>query len=141
MSKLIAILEDDAARILAMRQWLAMRYSMYEQVFFGEAAPLIEWLGDHVGETSLISLDHDLEPPLGSSPNYDSGTGRDVANFLAAQVPSCPIIIHSTNVPAALGMMFVLQDACWQVQKVLPYEDTLWIKEIWGPMVRQLIAE
>ena len=44
MSKVIAILEDNAARRTAMQQLAADKFFMYPCRFFVASAPMIEWL-------------------------------------------------------------------------------------------------
>lgn len=134
----IAILEDNLDRQEAMKGWLNARLHSYEHLFFDEAAPMNAWLETNLAETLLVSLDHDLDlKPTGDGRWRDTGTGREVADWLAAHAPVCPVIIHSTNVPAADGMASVLSAAGWQVASVRPYGDLAWVGEAWWPLVRE----
>jgi hypothetical protein len=138
MSLKIVILEDNLDRQAAMKSWLSDRLYMYEHFFFDEATPMIAWLQNHLAETLFISLDHDLDlKPSGDGRWLDPGTGRDVADFLATQNASCPLLIHSTNTVAVDGMVEVLTQSGWSVQRVTPYGDLTWINEAWWPVVKE----
>ena len=138
MPKKIAILEDNLDRQSAMQAWLNDRLYMYEHFFFDEAPVINYWLQANLPETLLISLDHDLDlKPTGDGRWFDPGTGRDTADFLAQQVPTCPVLIHSTNAPAVHGMTDVLTEQGWTVGIVTPYGDLAWIDEVWWPAVKQ----
>ena len=103
---------------------------------------MIDWLTQHLEEVIVISLDHDLDLVPGESGRFiDSGTGRDVADFLAQHAPCCPVVLHTTNQPAAQGMEMVLVDAGWHVRRVSPYGDMEWIDEVWFPTIRNQIVE
>ena len=69
----------------------------------------------------------------------DPGDGRDVAEFLAGQTPCCPVLIHSTNGPAADSMYFTLDDAGWTVDKIAPFGED-WIEAYWRPTVVPLLS-
>ena len=137
----IAILEDNADRTVAMRSVLAEVLYMYEPHFFPTAPLMVEWLEHHIHETLMISLDHDLELPVQSVDRTDPGTGRDVADALAERVPSCPVVIHTTNGPAGEGMVNVLNDALWQTHRVVPYDDLRWVRETWLPVIRSALFD
>src|SRR5438105_932342 len=92
MPDFIAILEDDGSRIDAMSPWLQSLVPEFEPVFFTSAGARIDWLKAHLAEASLISLDHDL--PVICVDGSEGGTGREVADYLAALPPTCPIIVH-----------------------------------------------
>lgn len=98
---------------------------------------MLTWLPGHLQACVLISLDHDLES---TDPDLNPGSGREVADWLATQEPVCPVIVHSTNVPAAAGMLRVLEEAGWTTRRVLPYDDLLWINELWRDTVRELLG-
>jgi len=68
---------------------------------------------------------------------------RDVAidDWLARAEPCCPIVVHTTNRPAADGMDLALTDAGWQLERIMPYESCRWIAEAWLPLVRRLIVQ
>jgi hypothetical protein len=71
---------------------------------------------------------------------FDPGTGRDVADWLATNRPVCPVIIHSTNDLAVPGMQRVLEDSGWNCRCVTPYGDLDWIREIWHDAVAEILA-
>lgn len=125
----IAILEDNLERREVMRACIADRFYMYETCFFDAAAPMIDFLKEHLADCLVIALDHDLELRTGSDGRcIDPGTGRDVADFLASEKPTCPVIIHSTNAEAAVGMKMILKDAGWKTRRVIPSDGTDWIR-------------
>ena len=135
----IIILEDDARRVEIMRARLR-RFDTLEHCFFEASATMIDFLQAHLSEAVLICLDHDL--PIYRDKDgelHDFGTGREVTDFLAHETPCCPVIIHSTNSSAALGMEIVLTEAGWKAFRVIPYGDLEWIDEIWISAVRQAI--
>jgi hypothetical protein len=137
----IAILEDNEDRQAEMRSCLADRFYQYEIRFFDRAAEMIDFLKENLDEVLVLCLDHDLElKPGRSGRRIDPGTGRDVADYLAGNPPVCPVVIHTTNVPAALGMERVLRDSHWETHHVLPYGDLEWIQEQWFRTVRRAIV-
>jgi len=134
----IAILEDNLERLAIMRSWLADRFYMYDAHFFDESAELIRFFDDYLSECLVIALDHDLEMKPGQNGRcIDCGTGREVADYLANKNPVCPIIIHTTNADAAVGMQMVLKDAGWQTRRVIPFDDLDWIEKSWFPALRR----
>jgi CheY-like chemotaxis protein len=133
MAPRIVILEDNARRRAEMARVLH-REGFAPPTFFLTAGAMIAGMS-HAYPADLISLDHDLEPDVDQ---HDPGTGRDVADFLAAREPVCPVIIHSTNYPAALGMEAELVDRGWRVERIAPYSDLAWIDEAWLPLVVEL---
>jgi hypothetical protein len=141
MAHKIAILEDNKERQAAMRYWLADRFFMYEACIFADAKEMIQFLDRSLGETLVISLDHDLELTNGANGRCaDPGTGRQVADFLATRKPVCSVIIHTTNSDAAIGMRTVLEEAGWRTRRVVPHDDLQWINTHWFPAVRRAIV-
>ena len=109
-------------------------------IFFEDARQTLSWLAEHLGETDLISLDHDL--PIrrdGENRVIDCGTGRQVADYLATLPPTCPVIVHSSNVPCGDGMAAVLRAAGWPCRRVYPRDDLAWIDDQWAEAVRDYI--
>src|SRR5262245_41821767 len=133
----LVILEDNDDRIRVMTDVLADKFPFYDRKFFRTAPAAVKWLEGHLDAAVCISLDHDLEPAAGEQ--ADPGTGREVADFLAQRQPQCPIVVHTTNVPAAVGMEMALTDVGWSVARVLPYGDTAWIAAAWLPAIRDAI--
>jgi hypothetical protein len=117
------------------------RFYLFETKFFDDAAAMIKFLDAHLTDTIVLSLDHDLElKPNQNGGLTDPGTGREVADYLARQAPVCPVIIHASNVPAALGMEMVLREALWETHRVLPFDDLEWIPTQWFRSVRRAIV-
>jgi hypothetical protein len=133
----IAILEDNDERIAAMQRYLADKFQFFSMQFFRTADGAVEWIREHSDQIICLSLDHDLECPLGAP---DPGCGRDVAEFVAGLHPRFPIVIHSTNSHAAIAMEALLQERGWTVSRVLPYGDLAWVAEIWLPSIRAAIV-
>ena len=135
----IAILEDDDRRLGAMCACVEARWAAYAAVAFDNAGEMIAWLGDHLAEVALISLDHDL--PLaqtrGDGAAVEAGDGRMVADWLAARPPACPVIVHTSNEQFAPGMMRVLRDGGWTHCRVYPHEDCAWIATAWAEEIRK----
>ncbi|MAT16867.1 MAG: hypothetical protein CMJ46_16530 [Planctomyces sp.] len=90
---------------------------------------------------AALSLDHDLISPEGNeSKESDPGDGRDVTRRLRMYPPVCPVLIHSTNKPAAATMKQDLKDGGWKTRSVVPYGDLDWIPELWLPTILRMIA-
>jgi CheY-like chemotaxis protein len=137
----IVILEDNHGRRAAMEDCLRDRFHQHEVVFFGDASMMCKFLDQDLASVLLIDLDHDLElEPTKNGPSKDPGTGREVADFLAARQPVCPVIVHTTNSAAGDGMEFLLCEAGWSVHRVHPYGDTEWIATSWFRAVRNAIV-
>jgi CheY-like chemotaxis protein len=141
MAMKIVILEDNAERQAMMRACLADRFYTFEPKFFDTAAETIDFLRENLRETVAIALDHDLEMKVGSHGRLlDPGTGREVASFLATQEPACPVILHSTNTDAVVGMHEELEEAGWKTKRVVPFEDMTWIERDWFFAMRRAIV-
>lgn len=95
---MIVILEDNERRIAAMTSVLRKVLPAASAICFEDARQMLAWLADRLGEADLISLDHDL-PVRRDEENrlIDCGTGREVANYLAALPPTCPVIVPGGN--------------------------------------------
>ena len=124
-----------------MKAWLAGTFPDVKIVIHGDADAMIDWLGQHLGEVTLISLDHDLPVRSIDGKSVDCGTGRQVADYLASVPPTCPVIIHSSNDPCAAGMFFALKDAGWPCSRVYPCDDLAWIASAWADRVQQYLRE
>jgi CheY-like chemotaxis protein len=139
----VIVLEDNEERRTVMRDCLQDRFPQYEPQFFISATEMLSFLR-RVAHTEflLIALDHDLEMvPRDDGGLVDPGTGRDVADYLATQTPICPIVIHTTNAPAGVAMQALLEDAGWNVTRVVPYGDIDWISQTWFRAVRDAIVD
>ena len=86
----------------------------------------------------LISLDHDLDPEEGVT--TDPGTGWDVAKYLAALPPVCPVIIHTSNGERGEWMMGEFDLGGWRSVRVPPLGDD-WIEHDWRLIVRRLLKK
>lgn len=142
MSYTIAILEDNVRRIERMKPCLTRLLPDCPQVFFESAHEMITWLAHHQGEVGLIALDHDL--PLRRSPDgqyIDFGTGRLVAEYLAGQPVTCPVIVHSSNDVGAVAMVYALEHAGWPVIRVYPCDDMQWVDSAWAQAIHRFMAE
>jgi CheY-like chemotaxis protein len=135
------ILEDDPARASAMTAALRELLPTGQSIFFEDAGAMLAWLAEHLGEADLISLDHDL-PIRRDEDNrlIDCGTGRQVADYLAALPPPCPVIVHSSNAACAAGMAAVLRKAGWPCRQVHPRDDLVWIGQEWIEAVTRCLG-
>lgn len=141
MSLSLAILEDEDDRRRAMADCFQDRFPQYPIRFFATAAEMIWYLQRHRSELIAIALDHDLElVPITDRENLDSGTGRNVADFLATVAPTCPVVIHTTNEHAGFAMEETLRQAGWPTSRVVPYGDLEWISEVWFRVIRDAIV-
>lgn len=135
---MIALLEDDARRLEAMQSVLEKLVSCACHRF-SNTPDLITYLRDNLRSVSLICLDHDLGPnQQRDGQPFDPGTGRDVVNFLANQIPTCPVIIHTSNHFAGLGMEMALREAAWPYAWVVPWNDLEWVQSDW---MREVIKQ
>jgi hypothetical protein len=138
---IIAILEDDDRRQQAMREHLGRRFPACEPAFFDNAPDMLNWLQTHLAEVALVCLDHDLGPNRTRAGQvFDPGNGRDVANYLAACAPRCPIIVHTSNPEAAPGMLWELESAGWTVRRVIPFDDLQWVESSWAERVAECLS-
>jgi CheY-like chemotaxis protein len=141
MGQKIVILEDNADRQAVMRRCLADRFYTFDAHFFDDARDTIRFLEEHLPETILVALDNDLDLKPGPDGRcIDPGSGRDVANFLATQPPTCPVIIHTTNSDAAVASEAALREAGWKTNRVIPFDDMAWIETDWFFAVRRAIV-
>ncbi|MBK8268403.1 MAG: hypothetical protein IPK83_08925 [Planctomycetes bacterium] len=85
---------------------------------WANAFEMAESIGDWLDRATLISLDHDLFLPDGTSDAW--GDGKVVARMLAARRPIAPVIVHTSNRDGARSMMEILEDGGWSVFRVAP---------------------
>ncbi len=145
---IVAILEDDAGRVNAMGDRLKESFNDLAYIFFNNAPDMIEWLENHLHECIAISLDHDLGPSWQRNDKlFDPGTGRDVVDYLATKYPQCPVIIHSSNHRAVIGMEMALCEANWNVERVIPFVSlgsligsAEWIDTDWTETINRLLT-
>jgi hypothetical protein len=100
VARLVAILDDTAARVVEMRAVLREVLPECEVVAFDNVADFVDWQPGGLGEAVLISLDHDLgpsrEPREAGGERFEPGIGRDAADVMALYAPTCP---SSSTVP------------------------------------------
>ena len=136
MAMLIAILEDNADRVLAMKKWLDDRLSMYDRFITNDPHELIDKLRERMEDVLAVSLDHDLhERPDGST----ELTGMMVVDFLGTQRPRFPVLLHTSNVRDGETMKRRLLSKEWRVTWVTPFDDTTWIGNDWYPTLKKAI--
>lgn len=137
----IVLLEDDEERALRMMASLRTAVPAVEIHRFDEAPSLIAWLGQHLARVTVLSLDHDLGPSRAAADGArrEPGTGRDVVDNLVGLAPRRPVVIHSANVPAALGMHFALDATGWSSVRVPPFREFAWIDLTWVPTLVRLL--
>jgi hypothetical protein len=139
----IVILEDNLDRQTEMAACLADRFPQFDVELFVNSHELVEFLGEtDLRSIALISLDNDLELiPAANGSLIDPGDGVEVASWLSRRPPACPVIVHTTNTLAGDRMMELLDASDWQAARVVPYDDTAWVHEIWRRAVRDAIVE
>ncbi|MBB3210604.1 hypothetical protein FHS27_006452 [Rhodopirellula rubra] len=133
----LLMLEDDLDRI---RRFTAIVKSCHPNARLEVYRTAPEFIAAYVtlGEIPcLVCLDHDLFADSPSDP--DPGDGRDVSAYLTTQTPVSPVLIHSTNAPAADSMMYSMRDAGWTVDRIAPIGDD-WIESYWFPTASEMIA-
>lgn len=141
MRKVIAILEDNADRRAAMRACVADRFYTFDARFFDDAREMVAFLADRLEDVLVISLDNDLDMKDGPDGRaVDVGEGRQVAAFLAARAPVCPVILHSSNTNAVEAMTELLRAAGWKTKRVVPMDDTAWINDDWFFAMRRALV-
>lgn len=140
MPGVIFILEDNPARVVEMHRVLDEELPDFDRRIEDDEATAIAWLKQHQADVVLVSLDHDLDSVVrpGEPPGIDHGWGRGVADFLATQEPTCPVVVHTSNATAGDGMYFELVRAHWPTFRVYPFEHHTWIERDWRAMIRRL---
>lgn len=133
------ILEDNPHRTLSFQHAAETSGFSAPIRIWRIAAQMMQELPELLPGASLLSLDHDLYKLSENDP--EPGCGRDVANFLAAQKPTCPVIIHSTNTDAAWGMYNELTMAGWRVEIIHHLDESGWIETRWLALVRQMTSD
>ncbi len=129
---MIFILEDNADRIEHFGIQLGSLAHHVEKT----VPEAIAWLTEHKDEVSLYSLDNDLYVP---DFDGDEGEGWELCEWMLANVPRIPIIVHSTNAHASMRMKMACGEAGLEFHRVVPYLDTQWIGEAWIATVRQAL--
>jgi hypothetical protein len=132
----ILILEDNNERIRAFESAIASLSSEFVLRTWRDAPTMIAECGDCLEDACLISLDHDLVAI--ESSRADPGSGLEVAEFLSARRPSCPVILHTSNHERRWSMHNAFRLAGWDVEIVAPIGDD-WIRSSWLPRAKTLI--
>jgi hypothetical protein len=137
---LVVILDDEEERRGRMVSLLSYVRPDIPIHYFDNAPDLLQALPALLSRCILLSLDHDLGPLRErAGQRFDPGVGRAITEALATLAPSCPVIVHSSNAPAAQGMLNDLRYANWQTIRVVPYGDLDWIRAAWLPAVTMLL--
>ena len=136
--KTILILEDNEERIADFGKAVGQLGDEYELKVWHDAHSMRAECEAYFNSAALISLDHDLNPMLGTTD--DPGTGLDVAIFLADFMPVCPVLLHSSNTDRVYSMHNELRFAGWIVDRVGPL-GAGWIESSWLGRVRAILAE
>ena len=134
MALTIAILEDDSRRRLAMDRRLTERLWMYDVVYFDMPHAFCRWLERNSERVLFASLDHDMnrvEDCLAAGDDFQIGNGYDASEWLARRRPAFPVILHTSNAPAAARMESLLREAGWRVEWIVPAGDLEWIDREW----------
>src|SRR5262249_54281609 len=98
----------------------------------------IDWLRQPGVRLALLCLDHDLGPNRRRDGEvFDPGTGRDVVDYLLTWEPACPVIVHSSNGPAAAGMRQALKEAGWVHARDVPLNVVGWVEPPGRAMARK----
>ncbi len=133
----ILMLEDDHDRIIRFNAIFTQHDDETQLIIRRTAPGFIETHAQLQSTPMLIALDHDLFTDNADDP--DPGDGRDVAKHLADCQPVCPVLIHSTNRPAAESMLLTLRDAKWTADRIAPIGDD-WIEAYWYPIAVEMMA-
>lgn len=128
MPRALVLLEDSPGRVRAVEAWLEAREDLL-LVHRARAGELIEWLGAHLADAALISLDYHLG---GGGP--DAGTGLDVALWLSTREPVCPVLVHTSDHTAAGYVVQVLSDGGWSARAAGFSAET------WGQLASELLS-
>jgi len=134
--KTILLLEDNAERIAGFQNAVAALGNCFDLKIWHDAPSMIAACAAFFPNAALICLDHDLNPQPGGP--AETGTGLEVAQFLADFLPVCPVLIHSSNTDRVYSMHNELRFADWIVDRVGPLGSD-WIETSWSRRVRELL--
>jgi len=136
---LLIVLEDNSDRVTEMKKCLESLKASPKTIFFDNAPDMIHWLVKNFNSIGLISLDHDLGPNrVRDGETFDPGTGKDVVLRLIEHSPLFPVILHTSNYDAVIGMLTDLELSGWEVVRTIPMEGESWIRETWLPMIKKM---
>lgn len=126
---LLAVLEDDARRIVQTQSASASVLAECELKFFTDANEMKSWLPSNLDQVQLLSLDCDLDAT--ALAGVECGSGEDVIDFLVQRLPKCPIIIHSSNALRAPAMHMQLAFAGCAAVRLCPFSDgERWVRDV-----------
>ena len=112
---IIAILEDNTARVEIMRRAVAVLPRPFDLRHFDSVEGLKSLATSQFARVRLMSLDFDLE----NSSAHNAGTGMDAVQYLAKRrSPICPVIVHTSSAKDALAMSELLTGNGWTVKRV-----------------------
>ncbi|MCZ6690099.1 MAG: hypothetical protein O7H41_10885 [Planctomycetota bacterium] len=138
---LFGLLDDDAGRKEGMLRILSREYPAHEVRFFDNAPDMVDWLRTDPEGLILLSLDHDLGPNRERDGEiFDPGTGRQVAEVLLDRTWRVPVVVHSSNGPAADGMQVTLETEGWKVSRSYPFADLDWLEKDWIDVIRESLG-
>ncbi|HEY1170475.1 MAG TPA: cyclic-phosphate processing receiver domain-containing protein [Verrucomicrobiae bacterium] len=132
----ILILEDNEERRTGFTAVLKELAPDCRILFWNNARVMIDEFPPHLANARLISLDHDLNEVALAE---DARDGLLVAEFLATQKPSSPVIVHSSNYERSLSMVNELTYGGWTVERIGPVCAD-WITTLWQPVVAKLLS-
>lgn len=132
---MLLMLEDDRDRIDRFTATLGAVAPGMPLMVWRSAAKMIREIEPFLPAARLISLDHDLEPVEAED---DPGDGIDVARYLAARPPVCPVIIHSSNGSRSDWMIGEFELGGWESKRVAPIGED-WIEAYWSAVVRRIL--
>lgn len=133
----LLMLEDDAERLVRFEATVQKHFPKRQLVVWRSAVSMLAELEPHLSAAALILLDHDLEVEAGQP---DPGDGLDVAKWLAERPPTCPVIIHTSNVRRGDAMEGELDLAGWEYGRVGPIGDD-WIEVDWYRLVKRFLRQ
>lgn len=126
---LIAVLEDDAWRTVAMRAAALSSIADCDIRFFDNVRQMEEWLAANGEHVDLVSLDCDLD--CGVLANEELGSGEEITPFLAKKLPKLPIVIHSSNALRAPAMHMELTSRGCHRTWLCPFQDAKrWVEDV-----------
>jgi hypothetical protein len=131
------MLEDEEDRLTRFSAVLRELSPGSELKAWRNAHAMIREAPSFLDSTSLISLDHDLEPDSTCS---DPGDGYMVVQWLVTQPIVRPVIVHSSNTERARWMAGEFDLAGWRHWRVGPLGDD-WIEVDWRHRVRRLLKK
>ncbi len=112
---IIAILEDNTARVEIMRRAVAVLPRHFDLRHFDSVEGLKSLASSQFARVRLMSLDFDLE----NSSAHNAGTGMDAVQYLVKRRnPISPVIVHTSSAKDAVAMSELLTGNGWTVKRV-----------------------